>query len=492
MSVVNPIFPTLSIMTIAAMARARGHKVKILDLSMIPYNYNHVRDVIKEEAPDICGITALTPCVNQLIDMSVLIKDVSENIRVVGGGPHPSSLPKETMLQSRLDAVFVGEADYTFADLCDGKGLKDIPGLFYRDGEDIIPTPLPIPIENLDDLPFPAWDLYDPVLYAKYISRLLCRKPPVTAVEFSRGCVFKCDFCASKMTLALGYRKKSPERCAEEIRRIAALGYNEFLVADDIFTSDQKWATEVCEAIIKAGAKINWTCTNGIRVESANEELFAKMAEAGCYRVSFGFESGSDEVLKKFGKGGKASIEKGAEAVRLANAAGLDTNGYFMVGLSCDTEETMEQTIEFARTLPLKMLKFSIAIAFPGTKMFNDYVSKGLIKSYNWDDYHIYTAVSLFSHETLTFKTVQDYMNRAFRRCITLNPAFIFRRIKRGIVTGEFFWDLVYYFRFILMPTTNATKVRYYAQDRWPVLDFDKNKPSARQYQVAKTMATHA
>jgi radical SAM superfamily enzyme YgiQ (UPF0313 family) len=490
MSVVAPTYPTLSLSTIAAGARERGHKVKILDLSMYQYNYIYVDREVHQFKPDICGITALTPCINQLIDISIMIKDISKHILVVGGGTHATSLPEETMHQSKLDAIVEGEGDLSFTDICDGSQLKDIKGLYYREGKDIKFTGIRPLIENLDELPFPAWDLYDTELYKKHISRLLCKKRPVAVIEFSRGCVFKCDYCASKMTVGLGHRRKSPQRCADEVKFLHSLGFKEFAVADDIFTCNRRWAIEVSEAIIDTGLRVPWTCLNGIRVESANQELFEIMKKAGCYRVSFGFESGNNEVLKKFGKGGLASIEQGAEAVRLANKAGLDTNGYFMLGLSCDTEETMAETINFARELSLNMLKFSITIAFPGTPMFNTYREKGLIKSYNWDDYHIYTAVSLFQHESLSFDIVSKYMKLAYRRAITMNPKFIFRRIKGGIVTGEFFWDLIYFFKFIFTPTTNKSKFHYYAKDRWPKFIFSQKKNKHSEYQTIKTKLT--
>lgn len=483
MAVVNPIFPTLSLATIAAVAKQGGHNVRILDLAMKLYRHQDVGAEVRDFKPDLVGITALTPCVNQMIDMSVLIKDISQSIRVVGGGPHASAMPVETLKQSKLDAVFVGEGDCSFAEACDGVDLKDIQGLYYRDHEEIKSTGWRTPIANLDELPFPAWELYDPEVYRRYLSKLLVRESPMTTIEFSRGCVFKCDYCASKMTMALGYRKKSPERCAEEVKHLHGLGFREFMVADDIFTSDEKWAVSVCEAITESGIKIPWTCTNGIRVESADERLFKAMRKAGCYRVSFGFESGNDEVLKKFGKGGKATIEQGAYAVKMATKAKIETNGFFMIGLSCDSEETMAETIEFARRLPLEMLKFSITIAFPGTEMFNDYMRKGLIKSFNWDDYHIYTGVSLFAHEHLDFETIEKYMQRAYIRAIILNPKFVFRRILRGIRTGEFFWDIYYFFKFIFAPTTSSASQQYYDQSRWPKWDFIENAPAPSIYQ---------
>lgn len=485
-SITNPIFPTLGLATIAAEALKRGHRVHILDLSYRPYDWRFVRSTILGINPEIVGITATTPLMNQLRDISVLCKDISKDILVVGGGAHVSSLPVESMRESMLDLALVGESDLTFADVCDGLNPRTIKGLYCRDSDGSIANTGPRPLINdLDDLPFPAWHLYDPKEYKNRMSRLLARRPPVTMAEFSRGCVFKCDFCASKITMGLGYRKKSPERCAEEVKLLWRLGWREFMLADDIFTSDNNWAASACEAIKESGVGMAWSCTNGIRVESANGRLFRAMRKAGCYRVSFGFESGNDEILKAFGKGGRATIEQGREAVREARAAGLDTNGFFLLGLSPDTEETMRDTIAFARFLELDMLKFGIAIAFPGTPMFNEYVRENLIRSFDWDEYHIYTERFLFAHRHLDYETILRYMKLAYRRAILTNPGFIFRRIKRGIRTGEFFWDAYYGLKFALLPATNREddNYEYYAMNRWPRHDFSLHSPAAVDYQ---------
>ena len=484
-SIVNPIMPTLGLATIAAVAQQRGHRVEILDMSWREYDHDEIGRRIRALKADVVGLTATTPMMNQLRDISVLAKDISPDIVVVGGGPHPAALPEETIRESMLDAVCVGEADYSFADLCDGTDLKDIPGLFYRDHDRVASTGWREPIADLDELPMPAWELYDPEIYIKAASRLLIRRPPATIAEFSRGCVFKCDFCASKITMALSYRKKSPQRCAAEVARMSELGFREFYLADDIFTSDQKWAVEVCEAIVDSATKMTWTCTNGIRVESADERLFRTMRSAGCYRVSFGFESGNDEILKQFGKGGRASVEQGRKAVQMARDAGIDTTGFFLLGLSPDTETTMEDTIDYARRLPLDMLKFGVTIAFPGTPMFKDYLDRGMVRSFDWDDYHVYTKSPLFAHQNLSYQTVLDFMKRGYRRAILFNPAYVLRRIARGVRTGEFFWDLYYFIKYLsLSSTVDGKPFRYYARDRWPRFDFKDTPLKLSDYQV--------
>lgn len=484
----NPIYPTLGLTTIAGEALRRGRKVHILDLSYRPYDWRTVKEEILRLKPDIVGITATTPLMNQLRDISVLCKDISRDILVVGGGAHVSAMPVESMKESMLDLALAGEGDVTFGELCDGYDPKGVQGLYFRGGDgEIVHTGSRPLVHNLDDLAMPAWHLYNPEEYRNRVSRILVRRPPGTIAEFSRGCVFKCDFCASKMTMALGYRKKSPERCAEEVKHLYRLGWREFMLADDIFTSDNEWATKVSEAIIRTGVPISWTCNNGIRVESADDRLFRTLRRAGCYRVSFGFESGNDEVLKGFGKGGRASLEQGRVAVRKARAAGIDTNGFFLMGLSADTEESLGDTIAYARSLELDTMVFGIAIAFPGTKMFSDYVREGLVRSFNWDEYHARTSEPLFAHRRISHEAIQRHLKRANREAILTNPAFILRRLKRGFRTGEFFWDVYYGLKFISAPSAGPkAQYAYYAEDRWPKYDFSRQPFQQREYQVAR------
>ena len=144
--------------------------------------------------------------------------------------------------------------------------------------------------------------------------------------------------------------------------------------------------------------------------------------------------------LKAFGKGGRATIEKGREAVKLSRQAGLDTNGYFLLGLSADTEASMMKTIAYARSLELDMLKFGITVALPGTPMFQEFAEKRLIRTYDWDQYYAYSSEQLFAHPHLDFKTIKRFMQTAYRKTIMTNPGFIFRRLRRGIKKRESFF----------------------------------------------------
>ncbi|MBF0146473.1 MAG: cobalamin-dependent protein [Magnetococcales bacterium] len=475
--IANPVYPVLSLAVLGGAARIGGHEAAIMDLSYRSYDPEYVRAEILRLRPDVVGITATTPLINQMRDISFLVKDISKDILVVGGGIHASALPSETIRESALDMVVVGEGDRTVVDILDGKPAADIPGIYWRhDGEVVANGDRPL-VEYLDELAMPSWDLYPIEEYEKRISKIMARHAPLITAEFSRGCIFKCDFCASKNSMGLGYRKKSPERCAEEVAYLMKLGYREFHLADDIFTSDNKWAIQVCEAIIRRNLNIAWTCSNGIRVESANLELFDVMKRAGCYRVHFGFESGNDEVLKAFGKSGRATLEEGIKAVALARKAGLETWGMYMFGLSSDTEKTMNDTIRYARRTKVDVMKFGMTVPFPGTPMFDMLREQGRIKTFNWDDYNVYNeANAIFDHPTLSSAMITKYYRKAYIDLYYKNPEYIFRNIWRGIRSGEFFWLVYYGIRFLWLLIHGSGEVgkeNFRYKEQWEPLKID-------------------
>ena len=468
-SLASPIYPVMSLATLGGEARRAGHRVTILDLSYQRYSPQLVHDEIVRIAPDVVGITATTPLANQMQDIACVAKSVSHDILTVAGGAHPTALMSDALRQSSLDLIVYGEGDRTIVDILSGKLRSEINGVCYFDGDSVKTTPPQPMVEDLDDLAMPAWDLYSAKQYRK-ISRLIAKRPPVSSIEFSRGCVYKCDFCASKNTMGLGYRKKSAERCADEMLHLQSLGYREVILTDDIFTSDNDWAVSVCEEFIRRKVKLLWTCTNGIRVDSANDRLFQVMRQSGCYRVHFGFESGNDEVLHKFGKGGRATLTGGVEAVDMARAAGLQTFGMFMLGLTGDSEQSMQDTVDYAKRVKVDAMRFGITVPFPGTRMFDELDKSGLIKSYDWDLYTVYNdAKQIFSHPDLSWETLIRYFRKSHYEAYLLNPGYILRRLISGLKTGEFFWDLYYFMKFnvVLLGRKPEQSEDYRFREKW-------------------------
>jgi len=445
-----PFFPVLSLATIAAQARKDGHKVEILDLSFRDFNPHDILNHVKKNSYDIVGFTGTTPLFPQVIQLSKGIKELNPKIFTVGGGPHCSALPEKSIEEASLDAICMGEGDFTLAQIANGVPLKDISGLVYRNNGTIVRNPHRDWIKDLDDLPMPAWDLFDLEEYLPHTSHLLAERPPVCFFETTRGCVFKCDYCASKITKGSTLRKKSVDRVIEEIKYMKSFGFNEFFIVDDIFTTDVERTKEICKRIIDEKIDMAWQCQNGIRVDAGDQEMFDLMKKAGCYKVAFGFESGNDQVLKDFGKGGRATVQRAFETIKMARKAGIDVFGYFMVGLLNDTEETMRDTIEFGRQLQPDILKISICIPFPGTAMFNELSAKGLLRVYDWECYNIYRPQDFFEHPSVGWDVVEKYYKLAYKRMIYTNPGFIYHRLIRAIRKMELLYDGYYFVKFML------------------------------------------
>ncbi|MDO8545568.1 MAG: radical SAM protein [Opitutaceae bacterium] len=446
-----PFYPVLSLATIIPKVKASGHEVQVIDLCYEDFNVARLRDRIKAWRPDVVGLTGTTPLFSQIRTIVKLVREISPDIVTVGGGPHCSALPEQSLEEAGFDFVCFGEGDFTLAQIADGRDSAGIPGIVRRDGTGRTVKNLPNTwLKDLDELPYPSWDEFNLAQYERYWSRLIARRKPVAFFETTRGCVFSCNYCGSKNTVGRGFRKKSVARVIDELKYSKRHGFREFFIVDDIFTTDVPRVKEICEAIIREDLDIAWSCANGIRVDSGDQEMFTLMRRAGCYKVAFGFESGDDRVLKEFGKGGRATVEAARSTVAMARKADIDVFGFFMVGLLQDTAESMAKTIELGRELQTDVLKISISVPFPGTPMYAELKSKGLLNHFDWDKYNVYNPQRLYQHPTLSWETIDRYYKLAYRRMVLTNPAFYYRRLRHGLRTGEFFYDVYYFLRFVL------------------------------------------
>lgn len=445
-----PFYPVLSLATIIPKLKESNHKVEVIDLCYEDFNRELIMERLRIFKPDVVGLTGTTPLFSQMREIAKMVKAHSSNILTVGGGAHCSAMPEESLKEAELDYVCYGEADFSLTDIVNGKNPSTIQGIVYRDGNGGVLKTLPNPwLKNLDDLPYPSWDEFNLKQYERYWSRLIARRKPVAFFETTRGCVFACNYCGSKNTVGRTFRKKSVARVIDEIKYSMRYGFREFYLVDDIFTTDVPRVKEICEAMLREELDIAWSCTNGIRVDAGDQEMFDLMHRAGCFKVAFGFESGDDRVLKESGKAGKATVEAAKNTVKMARSAGIDVFGFFMVGLMQDTEETMAKTIALGRKLQTDILKVSIAIPFPGTRMYNELKEKGNLNDFDWDKYNVYNPTQMYRHPTLSWETIEKYYKLAYRKMVLTNPSFYYRRLRHGIRTGEFFYDIYYFLKFL-------------------------------------------
>lgn len=433
---VAPTTPHTGLAYIAGSLLDYGHEVKIFDFNL----YNDDQKFIKELGdfdPGFIGINFVTSLVREADRILRIVKKINKEIILIGGGPHCSSEPISSLKETLLDIAVIGEGDFTVLDIIDGKNFSEIKGIAYKKDNEIFVNERRDYIKNLDVLPFPAYHLYELEKYQ--IPSVVARKKPVVWIETSRGCPFGCVYC-NKTIFGRIFRVKSPERVIEEFVRVKKLGVKEVHILDDTFTNDIARAKKICDLLIEKKVDMAWCTASGIRVDRVDLELLKKMKKAGCYRIHVGIESGNQEILNRIKKG--INLEQVKSAVKWAKEAGLDVGGYFMIGLPGDTEDTMRQTIGFAKSLNLDLAKIAICIPLPATELFNDLDTRGLIKTYDWVNFNFYTPAStIYNHENLSWEIIQKYSNKFYRE-VYLNPWYILNRLKKSIRDGTIIKDI--------------------------------------------------
>ncbi|MBW1800192.1 MAG: cobalamin-dependent protein [Deltaproteobacteria bacterium] len=371
-------------------------------------------------APDVVGITCLTPGRKRTFEVAQLVKDFDPGIKVVLGGVHATIMYRQILENyPQVDFIVLGEGEITFLELIRGKQHSQVKGIAYRDGERIEKTKPRRCIEDLDSLPFPAWHLVDMKKYpplGKGVYRGIdLSLEPLVQVIFSRGCVGHCNFC-STWRIWRGWRCRSAKNMADEIELLyRKYGIRRFNFADDAMTVDQNETMRLCKEIIKREMNIIFHMTT--RSDCINENLLRYLKRAGCYSIGFGIESGSLKILKSIGK--ETDLKDAEAAIRLAKKVGLKTTALVMVGNAGETQETVNETLDFLkRTQPDELGCVGGLWIFPGTNVYHDLKRKGFISDEFWlgdEPFMVYTVEH--SLEELGRFTIQvrSYQNRVER-----------------------------------------------------------------------------
>lgn len=422
----------LGLACIAAPLAESGHEVKVLDLNLSDDPELELRKEIIRFNPEFAAITSTTPLIKKTYRIADSIKKINNKVFIIAGGPHPSALPEDVLNESRIDCVVQGEGDFTLKMIVEEGPSGSVPNIFYRENGAIVGSSAgKVPIDDLDALPFPAYELFDIKSYSQ--PGISSRKKPLGYLETSRGCYAKCIFC-NKNIHGYKIRGKSPLRVVDEMERMLKLGFREIHIIDDIFTANMNRAHKVCEEILKRGLKFPWYPRGGIRVDRVNKDLLKIMKRAGCYRIPFGIESGSQRVIDHIDK--RITLEEAEKAVREAKDAGLETECYFMLGNPTETEEDIKKTIDFAVKLDPDYAKFAISIPLPGTVMFDRMLENGQIKTMDWDKYNFsISPMELYFHDTLPWDVIDRYERLSYRK-FYFRPGYILRMIYKTVLNG--------------------------------------------------------
>lgn len=427
--------PHLGLAYLAAVSERRGDEVRVFDMDIEDVS---LTDFVRDYQPDIVGITSNTPQVKQGWYAARQIKSVLD-VPIVQGGPHVSALPEESASRPEIDIVARGEGEDTWVDLvatleraksanakfqtsdlldAANKLLDGVLGITYQTTDGRIRHTKDRPaIANLDTLPFPAYHFFK-------MDRYTSLQPAMDAVAkgksfslmTSRGCPYRCTFC-SQSVMAEKWRARSPENVVKEWRHLVEdLGAEEIGVLDDSANIQRARLHDLCTRLIDARLNhVPWILVNGIRANLADEDLLRHMKQAGLLRLAFGVETGDEDILETIDK--RVTHDQIRAAFKNAKKVGLETIGFFIIGLPGDTAETMEKTIRFACELDPLVANFSMMTPYPGTKVWEQVHRNGgrmLVK--DWQDYVFFEGKARYEMGDTTAAVQELKWTEAYRR----------------------------------------------------------------------------
>lgn len=390
---------------LGAYALEKGHNVIAVDARYEGITNSEVARRVLKAKPDAIGISMKTPDVKVSEQFAELIKMRMRDVRIIVGGPHVTALQERVLKECPyFDIGVVGEGEITFTELLDTlqedcTDLSVVDGTIYREGGDIFRTRRREWISDLDKLLFPAWELFP--------------KGTDKSLFTSRGCPFRCIFCQRVMGSFV--RKMSPKRVVSEmIRNIEEHGCKFFQIEDDVFGSNKKWLDRTLDLMMEANIHkwVKWTANS--RVNYADLDVYKKMKQAGCVRLSFGIESGNQDVLNTICKG--FTLEQAKEAFRITKKVGIYSVAFFILGHPSETKQTIRDTINFASKLNPDGVCFGQMIPYPGTKIYEmakkgDGGYRGFHE--NWELYTKYFGKGV-ELETLSRSALNRYQKQAY------------------------------------------------------------------------------
>jgi len=447
----NMVWPQVSLAQISALL-APVYTLKIIDANAEHIRWPEFTRLLDRYQPKYYLTQLTAPTLEN--DMYGVFLAKARGAKTIVFGTHVTPIPRETMQPfPALDFALIGEPDLTIRDLLDhlehkidlrspeiqrifanhdakyqpsfnedgSVNLYGIKGLAWRKGEEIILN-LPRPfIASLDDLPIPLHELLP---LQKY--RMPYIRGPFTFIVTSRGCPAGCTYCIKHVSYQYSTRVRSPELIMQEMWQLKKLGINNIHMYSDLFTVSRDQVIELCQRMISEDIQIKWMCNS--RVDFVDQEMLALMGKAGCRMISWGIESGNEQILKHARKG--AYPEKAERSLRWAKQAGIMNWGYFIIGLPGETDDTIRQTINFAKKLPLDIALFHVAAPYPGTPFFFEVVKEGWFrKGTRWENVDMDKGTVL-DYPGLPAERLLYWQKKAFREwAFRPGPAFTYLKM---------------------------------------------------------------
>jgi radical SAM superfamily enzyme YgiQ (UPF0313 family) len=416
----------LGTLYVAACLQRAGHEVRFLNGAFM--SHDEIITEVKRYSPEFVGVYSTTFGWPRAKKTAKEIKKVLKDVFICAGGPYPIAM-QERCLEDEdakdIDAVVTGEGELTVPEMLEnlqnGKSLRGVEGVVFRQQGRIIKNPPRPLIKDLDSIPFPARELLgDP---NKYIPPpATYRRKPVATMITSRGCKRRCIFCFQiDPERKSGIRYRSVDNVLAEIETLLKQGYKEIKFLDDTFAADYDRAMEIAEEIKRRRLKFTWFVS--ACVDQVDRALLQAFKDAGCWAILFGAESGVQKNLNTIKKG--ITLEQTRRAVRTAKEVGLKVSTPFIFGIPGETFEEGLKTIEFALELDPDIANFHAITPFPGTYLYNNLEKYGTI-SEDLTDFTYQGAA--FVPYTMTREEILRLRQIAFKRFYS-RPRYLLKRL---------------------------------------------------------------
>lgn len=424
-------FPPLGILYLAAVLKESGIEVSILDQPAKAFTIEETVRWIEKENPDVLGFSTFASSGRTAALISNEVKKKNPNIIIVFGNYY-ATFNSERILRKypSVDIIVRGEGENTVINLVNclkNKGkLKEVLGITFRNKNGIISTSDRPLIRDLDSLPFPDRRLIDVEYHSMIVGANVATKK-FTSIVSSRGCVYRCRFCSCRRFARSIWRPRSVQNTLEELHFLASEGYKQFIFVDDSFTLNQKRVIKLCRGMRKEKIDMEWFCEG--RVDNCSYEMLREIAKAGCKIIYFGIESANQRILNYYNK--QITPQQSKTAVKAAKKAGIDViMGSFIVGAPDETSGEIQNTIEFAKQIPIDFPQFNILGVYPGTDIWNEFEMKGLLNGGEYWETGI--AVSEICPTAVPFHEIRQMIHEAFYHFIR-RPSFISKQIARTL-----------------------------------------------------------
>jgi radical SAM superfamily enzyme YgiQ (UPF0313 family) len=446
----NMVWPQVSLAQMAALLHP-VYTVKVIDANAERMGWAEFTRLLDQYKPKYYLTQLTAPTLEN--DLYGVFLAKARGAVTMAFGTHVTPIPKETMRPyPALDFALVGEPDLTLRDLIDHLERRiderspeiqrifaehdplykpsfnedgsvnywGIKGICWRNGSDLVLNFQRPFIKSLDDLPMPMHELLPLMKY-----RMPLIKGPFTFIVTSRGCPAGCTYCIKHVSYQYGTRLRSPRLLVDEIKHLKSLGIHNIHMYADLFTVNRDQVMELCQLLIDEQVNVRWTSNS--RVDYVDEEMLKMMGKAGNWLISWGIESGSEQILKHARKG--AYPDKAERALRWAKQAGIMNWGYFIIGLPGETKETIRTTIDFAKKLPLDIALFHVAAPYPGTPFFFEVVENNWFRpGTRWEQVDMDKGTVL-DYPNLSAEELLYWQKQAFREW-AFRPGPIFTYLK--------------------------------------------------------------